>query len=201
MRALVVDDDAPTLRLLKLLLSRWGYDVVQAVDGLEAWASLSGPDIPRLVVLDWMMPAMDGIELCRRIREQDGDEAYTYIIILTAKDRKSDMQDGFEAGADDYITKPFDHAELRLRLTAGERIVTLKNELSAKIGELEEALAHVQRLQGLLPICMHCARVQDDEKVWKNLEAYVQEHAGTKFSHGLCDSCMKLYYPDVVAED
>lgn len=190
---LAVDDEPDTVRMLEVLLKRWDYRVSTATNGKQAWAKLEQPDAPRLVVLDWMLPDMDGIEICRRLRGRE-QRHYTYVILLTARDAKADMSEGFRAGADDFITKPFDHAELRMRVRAGERIIRLESDLAAKVQQLEETVSHVARLHDLLPICMHCGRVRDDQKVWHRLEAYVHEHAGTRFSHGLCEQCASKYY-------
>ena len=117
MKVLIADDNAMSRLTLKSQLRRWGYDVVEAVDGDAAWAILSMPDTPRLVILDWMMPGLDGIELCKRIRAQS-QEPYLYAILLTGREEREDVVAGLEAGADDYVTKPFDAQELRVRLRA-----------------------------------------------------------------------------------
>jgi CheY-like chemotaxis protein len=132
-----------------------------------------------------------------------GNADYTYVILLTAKRQKEDVVAGLDAGADDYITKPFDEAELHSRVRAGERILTLKGALAEKVTELEAALEHVQRLQGLLPICMHCKKIRDDKHTWHRMETYIEEHSDAMFSHALCDECLSKYYsPDAKkAED
>ena len=107
---------------------RWGYEVVSASEGQQAWGILQGHDAPRLAILDWMMPCRDGIDICRSIRQRKG-RAYIYILLLTARGQKEDIVEGLEAGADDYVTKPFDPYELRARLRAGRRIVELQEEL------------------------------------------------------------------------
>ncbi len=128
MKVLVADDDRITRITLRKLLTQRGYDVVLAKNGSEALEVLSVPDAPLLAILDWMMPGVDGVELCRRIRSSPRG-VYTYIIMLTAQGEKTDFRTGMEAGADDYLSKPFDAEELRLRLRAGERIVTLQETL------------------------------------------------------------------------
>jgi diguanylate cyclase (GGDEF)-like protein len=116
--------------MLNALLTKWGHSVVLTRDGQEAWRRLEQESSPRLVLLDWMMPKMDGLEVCRRIRKAAKEEdPYTYIILLTAKGSKENVVSGFEAGADDYIVKPFDEFELRARLKAGHRIIELQSEL------------------------------------------------------------------------
>jgi diguanylate cyclase (GGDEF)-like protein len=119
---------------------RWGYDAVIARDGLEASQILQGPDAPKLAILDWMMPGLDGIELCRELRTDEGD-SYTYILLLTGKHNKSDVVLGLEAGADDYIIKPFEPQELRVRLNTGKRILCLLDQIKAARETLRELAA------------------------------------------------------------
>lgn len=128
MKALVADDEAVSRRLLESSLRRWGYDVVVARDGLEASQILLSPDAPKLAVLDWLMPGIDGAQLCQDIRRQK-PEPYTYIIMLTSKRNHADVIEGLEAGADDYVMKPFEPAELKVRLRTGKRIVYLQDQL------------------------------------------------------------------------
>ena len=130
MKILIAEDDPVFRRLLKEILVSWGYDVVDAQDGNEAFQALLAEDAPRLAVLDWNMPGMEGIEVCRKVREEL-KEPYTYIILLTANHREDYLVTGMEAGADDYIIKPFRHNELKVRLRAGKRIIELQNELIA----------------------------------------------------------------------
>jgi len=128
MRILAAEDNPVFQAMLKSLLKKWGYDVVIARDGGEAWAALQSPDAPRLAILDWMMPVLDGVEVCRRVRGA-AKEPYIYILLLTARTMAEDLVEGMEAGADDYLTKPFHAHELRVRLRAGRRIVDLQEEL------------------------------------------------------------------------
>lgn len=128
MRVLIAEDDVVSRRVLEAMLSKWGYEVVVTSTGTEAWEILRRNDAPRLAILDWMMPGMDGLQITRNIRRL-GEEPYTYILLLTAKNRKQDIVDGISAGADDYVTKPFDASELKARLNAGARIIDLQSEL------------------------------------------------------------------------
>lgn len=128
MRILIAEDDPVSRRLLQALLVKWGYEVVVTRDGEEAWSVLQQENAPRLVIVDWMMPGMDGVQICRRVRDRH-DSLYTYILLLTAKSQKEDIIRGIRAGADDYITKPFDANELNARLRAGKRILDLQSEL------------------------------------------------------------------------
>ena len=130
MRILIAEDDVTSRLILENMLTKWGYDVVSATDGNDAWKKLQEEDSPKLVILDWMMPGMEGIEICRKIRETSKKEdQYTYVTLLTAKESKENIVTGMDAGADDYITKPFDMHELRVRVRAGQRIVQLQSEL------------------------------------------------------------------------
>ncbi|HYS43075.1 MAG TPA: diguanylate cyclase [Geobacteraceae bacterium] len=141
MRILIADDDPAFRDLLKERLAKWGYEVVIAENGNEAWQALQADDAPSLAILDWMMPGMAGIEVCRRVRKEK-EEPYTYIILLTSQQQDEDIVAGMEAGADDYITKPFKHSELRVRLRAGRRIIELQNELLAARENLREKASH-----------------------------------------------------------
>jgi len=129
-RILIAEDEPSFRRLLNEILIKWGYDVIAAENGDAALQILQSDDPPRLALLDWMMPGMEGAEVCRKVREMTTD-SYTYIILLTSQQSDEDLITGMEAGADDYITKPFKHHELRLRLRAGRRILELQNELIA----------------------------------------------------------------------
>jgi diguanylate cyclase (GGDEF)-like protein len=137
---LVAEDEVVSRRLLESSLRRWGYDVVMASDGCEAAKILEAPDAPKLAVLDWLMPGIDGTQLCRTIRETEVD-TYTYILLLTTKHAKRDVVEGLEAGADDYISKPFDPQELRVRLRTGKRILHLMDQLTAARESLRDLAA------------------------------------------------------------
>jgi two-component system cell cycle response regulator len=128
MRVLIADDDMISRRLLEATLTRWGYEVVVTHDGTEAWEVLQGTDAPTLAILDWMMPGLDGVDVCRMVRQRT-QEPYIYLLLLTTKGRREHLIEGLAAGADDYLTKPFDPHELQVRLRAGVRIVTLQAEL------------------------------------------------------------------------
>jgi two-component system cell cycle response regulator len=127
-KILIADDEDGTRLKLETLLAKLGYDVLVARDGAEAWELLQREDAPSLALLDWLMPGMDGVEVCRRVR-QSSKVPYVYIVMLTVKGQKQDLVAGMEAGADDYLSKPFDVDELRVRLSAGERILSLQEDL------------------------------------------------------------------------
>jgi len=134
MRILIAEDDAVSRRVLQHALERWGHEIVTTNHGRDAWEILEQQNPPRLAILDWMMPVMDGIQLCRRIRETPRIESM-YIILLTAKGQKEDIIEGLHAGADDYVQKPFDRQELHARVHVGERVLTLQDRLSVRISE------------------------------------------------------------------
>jgi two-component system, cell cycle response regulator len=141
MRVLIADDDVVSRHVLEVTLKRWGYEVVSACDGAQAWDILEQPSPPPIGILDWMMPGMTGLDVCRRVRAK-AREPYTYLLLLTSRNQKEDLIAGMESGADDYITKPFDQHELQVRLRAGHRIVELQAELLAAREELIEQATH-----------------------------------------------------------
>ena len=137
MKILIADDSIVSRHLLEATLRKWGYEVMVACDGAEALQVLEREDAPALIILDWMMPGMTGLEVCQRIRQR-GSEPYTYILLLTSKSQKEDLIEGMDAGADDYITKPFDQSELQVRLRAGTRLVDLQAQLLSAREALRE---------------------------------------------------------------
>lgn len=149
MRILVAEDDVISRRILVASLRQWGHDVVVAEDGDAAWRILQDPRAPSLAILDWMMPGMDGIEICRRARREITGTSI-YIILLTAISRKEGLIEGLEAGADDYVTKPFDRHELRVRLQAAARILQLQESLRQRVCELEAAIVERQQAEEAL---------------------------------------------------
>ena len=187
MKLLIAEDDAVFCRLLQDLLEP-EYETVIAHDGDEAWKVLQGEHRPRMAVLDWMMPGLEGPAICRKVRAMAAT-ALTYLLLLTARESVNDVVSGLEAGADDYITKPFDPRIFRARLRVGRRVVELQSALSDRVAELQDALARVRVLQGLLPICSYCKRIRDDRNYWQQLETYFSEHSDATFTHGVCPEC------------
>jgi sigma-B regulation protein RsbU (phosphoserine phosphatase) len=188
MKILIAEDEPVSRRLLQASLAKWGYEVTVASDGAEAWNLLQQPEAPSLVILDWLMPQMDGLDICRRFRQLPGRES-AYILLLTSRDNKDDIITGLESGADDYITKPFDPGELKARLQVGVRLIALQEKLAQHVRELTEALSRVKQLHGLLPICAYCKKIRDDQNYWHKVESYIAHHADVRFSHSVCPEC------------
>jgi DNA-binding response OmpR family regulator len=205
MRVLVADDEVIFRRMVRGVLVRAGHEVVEAAAGDEALRLLTGPDAPSMGILDWMMPELDGIDLCRTLRAQEkahdspedchAGRVSPYLILLTSKDRREDIVNGLDAGADDYLTKPFDSGELRARVRVGERILGLQQALGDRVLALEQALAQVNHLEGLLPICAWCHKIRDDGNYWQSVERYVSERSTARFTHTICPDCRETVMP------
>jgi len=195
MRALIADDNRIETAILSKTVQRLDIDVTVVHDGAEAWEKLTEDDGPSLAILDWMMPKVDGLELCRRIR-QNPARAHMYVILLTGRTHQADIVAGLESGADDYIVKPFAPDELRARIQVGTRVLKLQEKLAERVTELEAALSRVKRLHGLLPICSYCKRIRGDDQYWRQVDAYIVEHTDAKFTHGICPPCSQ----DLLAE-
>jgi phosphoserine phosphatase RsbU/P len=187
-RILVADDDPVSLRILQKALEKWGHEVIAAKDGTGAWQVMTSPEAPHMAILDWMMPGMDGPTICQRARAVPS-EPPPYLILLTARTDYVDIVAGLEAGANDYVTKPFHHAELRARVRVGIRVLELQRSLSERVHDLETALKQVNQLRGLLPICMYCKRIRNDGDYWQQVETYISDHTEAEFSHGICPEC------------
>jgi sigma-B regulation protein RsbU (phosphoserine phosphatase) len=176
MRAVVADDDRSTALMLSRTLEKWDFEVTVAHDGTSALEAIIKGPTPSVAILDWMMPGIDGIELCRRIR-QASMRSYVYVILLTSRSSRQDLVAGLDAGADDYLTKPFDPEELHARVRVGQRMLAL--------------LANIRQLSGLLPICSYCKRIRADENYWEQVESYITDHSDARFTHGICPACFE----------
>lgn len=206
MRILIAEDDFTTRTMLKAVLTRFKYEVTAVADGQTALTTLSDPQAPRLALLDWMMPGLDGAEVCRQLRAVPTAEP-PYLILLTARTDKQDIVSGLDAGANDYIVKPYDIAELQARLAVGARMVELQAALARRMAEREDlitqlqtALAEVKTLSGIIPICAGCKKIRDDGGFWGQVEAYISSRSLAKFSHGLCPECTDRLYPELAEE-
>jgi DNA-binding response OmpR family regulator len=189
-KVLVADDGEIDRTVVTAVLRQWGHEPFVAEDGDTAWRVLESIAGPWLAVLDWEMPGNEGLELCRRVRALPSSQL-VYVVLLTGRARKEDVVRGLHAGADDYVTKPFDRDELGARLQVGLRVLALQESLAAQVRELAEALARVRQLQGLLPICTYCKRVRDDGNYWQQVEHYLAAHSELQFSHGICPACFE----------
>jgi len=174
MNILIAEDDPVAAKILRLTLEQVGHEGVVVSDGAAAWRQfLEQPT--RIVVSDWMMPELDGLQLCRRIRER-ADHDYTYFILLTANHaRRENLATAMEAGIDDFLQKPLDREVIWMRLRVAERILGYTRQ--------------IRQLGELLPICAFCKKIREDGAYWQQFEAYIQEHTGSQFSHGICPEC------------
>jgi CheY-like chemotaxis protein len=173
-RILAVEDDAVSRAVLRQALRKLGHEVIETANGEAAW-KLVTKDHVRVVVSDWAMPHMDGLELCRRIRQAAGAD-YTYFILLTARDATGENQRAAaDAGVDDFLTKPLDVEELWNRLRVAERILRYATQ--------------VRQLEEMLPICSYCKKIRDDQNYWQQIEGYINERTGSEFSHSICPDC------------
>ena len=162
--------------VIRQALLRLGHEVLEARDGREAWKILQREPV-RVIVSDWQMPEADGLELCRRIRKRTNSE-YVYFILLTALDAtEENQQSAMDAGVDDFLSKPLDLLELRMRLRVAERILRYTTQ--------------VRQLEELLPICSYCKKIRDDQNYWQQMEGYINERTGSEFSHSVCPDCYK----------
>ncbi|MDB6168222.1 MAG: response regulator [Verrucomicrobia bacterium] len=176
MKILTVEDEPVSRAVLRHALARLGHETVEAADGKEAWSLLQGEHL-RLIISDWMMPRVDGLELCRRIRGASAPE-YTYFILLSARDNSEENQfTAMEAGVDDFLTKPLSAHDLWTRLRVAERIL--------------RSTTHLHQLEGMLPICSYCKKIRDDQNYWQQIERYLSEHSRAEFSHSICPDCYR----------
>jgi sigma-B regulation protein RsbU (phosphoserine phosphatase) len=174
MKILAVEDDAVARAVLRQALRRLGHEAIEAADGEEAWELLQKEPV-RVVVSDWLMPRLDGLELCRRVRARP-DAEYSYFILLTGNDATADNQrEAADAGVDDFLTKPLNFDELWNRLRVAERILRYATQ--------------VKQLEEMLPICSYCKKIRDDQNYWQQIEGYINERTGSEFSHSVCPDC------------
>lgn len=184
-RILIVDDEPFNLKILSELLHE-DYKIIAAKTGEQALKAVQGSSLPDLILLDIMMPGIDGYEVCKKIK-QDEKTSHIPIIFVTAISEAMDAAKGFELGAVDYITKPFNPITMKAR-------VKIHIQLKDTMHKLEAALKDVKKLSGLLPICSNCKKIRDDNGYWGQIESYIRDHSEAEFSHGICPECSdKLY--------
>jgi len=199
MRILTAEDDVVSRRLLEAILEKAGHEVVSCIDGTSALKTYRELPEIQIIILDWMMPGMDGLDVCKEIKANE-DKNLTYVIMLTAKTRPEDLALALESGADDYVSKPFNAVELNARIVAGIRMIRLQKAMMENIRELQETLAHVEQLRGILPICAWCKKIRDDSKYWSSVEDYFGQHCKTIFSHSVCPECSKEHFPELESD-
>ncbi|MFL5494135.1 MAG: PleD family two-component system response regulator [Gemmatimonadales bacterium] len=173
LKILIADDDTVARKFLLAGLNRMGHECVVAVDGKQAWEAYQESQ-PSVILADWLMPGLSGLELCRMIRA-DRRERYTYVILVTALSGKGCYLEGMDAGADDFVTKPFDLDEMGARLRVAQRIINLQTE--------------IHQLHGLLPTCSYCRRIRDQQDTWSTLESYLAQRTELVLSHSICPEC------------
>jgi sigma-B regulation protein RsbU (phosphoserine phosphatase) len=184
-KVLIAEDDRASNLLLRKVLEGLGHDVVATANGAEALEQLTRKDDIHVLITDWMMPGLNGLELCRHIRARE-QARYVYVLVVTARRGKKRYLEALEAGADDFIPKPLDADELGARLRVAERILGMQAEM--------------KQLQGLLSICAYCKNIRETEQTWVPVEQYVSKRAHTMFSHGICPSCAAKHFREWSSE-
>lgn len=189
-RVLIAEDHASARTALKSLLEWKGFVVTTVADGKAALKALTAEDPPTIALLDWEMPGMSGLDVCREVRS-DSEGRYRYLIVITAREGEEGIGEAMAAGADDFVRKPFGVPEVIARIRNGQRTLELERSLAARITELEQALESGRQLKRLLPICCYCKSIRDDSDYWQELETYIHDHTGADFTHGVCPACME----------
>ena len=173
MKILIVEDNSVSAAVLEAALVKLGHQPTRAPDGIMGWDTFQCDPV-RVVVSDWLMPGLDGLELCKRIRERGGE--YVYFILLSAQESSGgNLEQAIEAGVDDFLHKPVKIDELRMRLHVAARILNYSTQ--------------VQQLESFIPLCSYCKKVRDDKNYWSQIESYINTRTGSKFSHGVCPDC------------
>ena len=191
---LIVDDVPQDIQVIANIMQNEGYRMAFAQDGRTALKKV-GEIIFDLILLDVVMPEMDGFDVCRILKESRNTMEIP-VIFLTAKTEAEDIVHGFEAGAVDYVTKPFNSSELLVRVRTHVELKKKRDREKELVSGLEAALAEIKQLSGLLPICSGCKKIRDDEGYWQQLEHYFSNHSDVRFTHGVCPDCVKKIYPE-----
>jgi len=195
---LIVDDTVANIQVLNESLQS-EYRILFATNGCEALQVVS-ESTPDLILLDIMMPEMDGYEVCKRVKADPALKDIP-IIFTTALSEVVNERKGLDLGAADYVTKPFNPDILRLRVKNHLKLKEQRDQLAQLVDDLQEAMAKVKLLSGLIPICASCKKIRDDEGYWTQIELYIKEHSEADFSHSICPDCIKKLYPFLVDED
>lgn len=179
MKILIVEDEPVAAKILRNALESFGHEVISTSNGVEAWEAFDRAPV-RVIVSDWLMPNLDGLGLCQKVRERK-KTPYTYFILLTSQETKPENYDlASDAGVDDFLTKPLDRAAIRMRLRVAERILHYTSE--------------IRQLKDLIPICTYCRKLRSDDNYWQLVETYINEQTGSQFKHGVCPSCAEAFY-------
>jgi phosphoserine phosphatase RsbU/P len=182
MKILISEDDPVASKILQRALEMFGHQVTLSANGVEAW-EVFDRDPVRLIVSDWLMPGLDGLALCQKVRARK-KTPYTYFILLTSQETLPENYDlATEAGVDDFLTKPLDRPTIRMRLRVAERILKFTTE--------------IRQLKDLIPICAYCRKIRNDENYWQMVETYIGEQTGSNFTHGICPTCSEALLADL----
>jgi DNA-binding response OmpR family regulator len=191
LKILIAEDEFTTRMMVQVCLENWGYTVTSVTNGEEAWLKLQNADAPQIAILDWEMPELDGIEVCRRVKEMDLENP-PYIILLTGRDSNTDIVRGFDAGADDYMTKPFNDNELQARVRVAERLVRTQTSLASTVNELKEALNQLEMLETGITVCDQCQSVYSPyDGDWHSIEEIINQGADPRFVVSTCPDCQQ----------
>jgi DNA-binding response OmpR family regulator len=188
-KILIAEDELTTRMLVQVSLENWGYRVESVVNGQQAWLALKRKDAPSIAILDWEMPELDGPEVCRKVKEM-GKENSPYIILLTGRDSNNDIVEGFDAGADDYMTKPFNNNELQARVRVAERLVRTQTSLAESVAELKEVLNHLEMVREGVAVCHSCWKIfNGDDGNWYTIEESADDRGDSRFFQVVCPDC------------
>jgi DNA-binding response OmpR family regulator len=182
MKILIAEDEPLAAKILQNALESFGHEVIATRNGIKAWEAFDRDPV-RLIVSDWLMPGLDGLGLCQKVRDRK-KTPYTYFILLTSQETKPENYDrASEAGVDDFLTKPLDRPTIRMRLRVAERILRFTTE--------------IRQLQDMIPICSRCRKIRDDKNYWQGVETYITEQTGSNFTHGICPECTEIYLAEL----
>ncbi len=177
MKILIAEDEPVAAKILQRGLESFGHQVILASNGIEAWEAFDREPV-RLIVSDWLMPGLDGLGLCQKVRDRK-KTPYTYFILLTSQETRPENYDlATDAGVDDFLTKPLDRPTIRMRLRVAERILQFTTQ--------------IRQLKDLIPICAYCRKIRNDGNYWQMVETYINEQTGSNFTHGICPTCSEV---------
>lgn len=199
-KVLLVDDDPDILFATERIIKKMGFSTLSTGTGYGCLELVESQQ-PDLILLDVDLPDIGGVEVCQKLKSEP-THSKRYIMMLSGhKVTSEDQADGLDSGADGYVARPVSNRELASRVASMARLIRAERKCDAYIVELEEALEKIKVLSGIVPICMHCKKIRDDQGYWNQLESFIQKHSSAQFSHGVCDSCLKTYYPDEKEEE